>query len=62
MADGVYVLIPASEYAEMESKIERLEKALDKACSELCILSDYHETLKGIFGKEGWKEWCMKND
>ena len=64
MADGVHVLIPASEYAEMESKIEFLEKALDKACCELLVMamtgSDI-ELWKKNMTYEQWKEWCMKD-
>lgn len=48
--------------AQYVTKMQKLEKALDKACAELCILSDNHKTIKGIFGKEQWKEWCMNND
>ena len=42
-------------------KIERLEKALDKACAELENLS-YVKGLGqvGMCYKE-WKEWCMKD-
>ena len=62
-------MIPASEYAEMEAKIERLEKALDKACEEIagwvhvCGCNNTGD-MSGIYPfdtKEQWKEWCMKN-
>ena len=64
MPDGMHLMIPASEYAEMESKIERLEKALDKACEVMVNRvnvdsGDGTPTLR--FTKEQWKEWCMKN-
>lgn len=46
-------------------KIERLEKALDKACEVMVnrvnIDSGYGTpTLR--FTKEQWKEWCMSDD
>ena len=58
-------------------KIERLEKALDKACEELEELDKCHsyEINKQIVEKKGsstitfgyqnkeeWKEWCMKDE
>lgn len=73
MADGVHVLIPASEYAEMESKIERLEKALDKACAILngAITNEYYSInkecnlieahIEPFMTIKKWKEWCMKD-
>lgn len=65
MADGVYVLIPASEYAEMESKIECLEKALDKACEvleEVYVPCCDLDARRHNHNKEQWKEWCMNDD
>lgn len=74
MADGISVLIPASEYAEMDGKIERLEKALDKACALLncAITNEYHSINKECNLIEAhvepfmtikeWKEWCMNDD
>lgn len=53
MGDGMHLMIPASEYIEMETKIERLEKALDKAISEL--IDEFGGT------EEEWKELCMKD-
>lgn len=62
---------------ELEKKIERLEKAFDKACEELEELDKSHayEINKQIIEKEGsstitfgyqkkeeWKEWCVKDD
>ena len=73
MADGMHLMIPASEYAEMESKIERLEKALDKACAYLHFglrNINYHlpdnagnisERRVPVMTEEEWKEWCMNN-
>lgn len=61
----------------LEKEIERLEKALDKACEELEDLDRCHsyEINKQIVEKKGystitfgyqnkdeWKEWCMEND
>ena len=58
-----------------EKEIEKLEKALDKACEELEELDKCHsyEINKQIVEKKGsstitfgyqnkeeWKEWCMK--
>lgn len=37
-------------------KIERLEKALDKACKRL---ESFDSVAK--LEKENWKEWCMKD-
>lgn len=76
MGDGMHLMIPASEYAEMEAKIERLEKALDNACQVLENLDNrslhYEEKWLRSIGcedeveiamtKEEWKEWCMKHD
>ena len=47
---------------ELEKKIERLEKAFDKACEELENLS-YVKGLGqvGMCYKE-WKEWLMKDE
>ena len=77
MGDGMHLMIPAEEYTEMEAKIERLEKALDKACvklAELCFddgayLPRYCPREDGVcqfcgFACEKasiWKEWCMKD-
>lgn len=62
---------------ELEKKIERLEKALDKACEELEDLDRCHayEINKQIVEKKGyntitfyyqnkdeWKEWCMEDE
>ena len=42
-------------------KIERLEKALDKACEELHCGQDENDD-RNFYSKEQWKEWCMKDD
>lgn len=46
------------------SEIDKLEKALDKACDRLDFFDhlygdDEYEDWKT---KEQWKEWCMKDD
>ena len=53
MIDGMHLMIPASEYAEMEAKIERLEKALDKACEEL------NSWVNDSYTPNEWKEWLL---
>lgn len=54
-------MIPASEYAEMEAKIEKLEKALDKACKQLRFCSEYGFSVEECFRTvDRWKEWCME--
>ena len=52
-------MITEREYAEMEDKIERLEKALDKACEALHC-GQYENDDRNLYSKEQWKEWCMK--
>lgn len=52
------------EAERMQSEIQKLEKALDKACEVMVnrvnIDSGYGTpTLR--FTKEQWKEWCMKD-
>ena len=39
----------------------KLEKALDKACDELCKWCDDIENEKSLFMPSDWKEWCMKD-
>ena len=46
-----------------EKEIQRLEKALDKACKRLESFDamSYCPPEKH-WSKEKWKEWCIKND
>lgn len=71
MPDGMHLMIPAEEYVEMEAKIERLEKALDKACDLIseavnqdCSIFD--EVIKENYlwrtERHEWKEWCLKDE
>ena len=61
MSNGMHLMIPASEYAEMEAKIEKLEKALDKACKQLRFCSEYGFSVEECFRTvDRWKEWCME--
>lgn len=54
----------AKEGEEKCEKLERLEKALDKACDELSYLANETEEVMFEDGshktdKEFWKEWCL---
>ena len=75
MSDGQYLMIPAEEYSEMEKLIEdqndrihkqidrinRLEKALDKACAVIKRNRIFAITDKEfIFTIEQWKECLIK--
>lgn len=42
-------------------RIERLEKALDKACQKLYSF-DLDTAFVGYWDAEAWKEWCMNDD
>ena len=42
-------------------KIERLEKALEKACGKIAWLSDDYDNVESLYTVEEWKEWCMKD-
>ena len=48
---------------ELEKKIEKLEKALDNACTRLESFDamSYCPPEKH-WRKEKWKEWCMEDD
>lgn len=56
--------------SNMARDIEKLEKALDKACKELHdnqmseagIDEDLHGIHPNFINAEEWKEWCMKGD
>ena len=41
--------------SELEEQVERLEKALDKACKTLVLPLPYKTA-------EQWKEWCLHED
>lgn len=60
MSNGMHLMIPASEYAEMEDKIEKLEKALDKACGQIAWLWNDYQRDEASWDIKEWKEWCME--
>lgn len=47
---------------ELLEKIERLEKALNKACYKLSWLYDDLEDEKFTWDIDDWKRWAMEND
>ena len=46
--------------AQYVTKMQKLEKALDKACEELYFGQDENDD-RNFYSKEQWKEWCMKD-
>ncbi|MFR7590238.1 MAG: hypothetical protein ACLUVC_02250 [Longibaculum sp.] len=60
-----------SDRIELLKKIEKLEKALDKACLKIVRMDKCHQnendewcdeniTVKEC--KDCWKEWCLKDE
>lgn len=55
--------------SNMARDIEKLEKALDKACKKLteldeCLLiyKHYPDYIKRTMNKEEWEKWCFKDE
>jgi plasmid rolling circle replication initiator protein Rep len=52
----------AIEGEEKCEKLERLDKALDKACERLFLVThayNFDSDVKIYFTKDEWKEWCL---
>ena len=61
--DGYVVLgtRPVQE-RDMEDYVNRLEKALDKACYELASTFVHGDDKRYGWDNEEWKQWCLKNE
>lgn len=60
-----YMIVPTFKYKAMEKKIERLEKALDKACEvleEVYVPYLDSDARKRNETKEQWKKWCLNHE
>lgn len=54
---------PCREYQNADIEyIEKLERALDKACIFLSLNIDDIESVMSTWHIEEWKEWCMEDD
>lgn len=54
---------PCREYRNADIEyIEKLERALDKACIFLSLNIDDTESVMSTWDNEEWKEWCMDDD
>lgn len=52
--------VPCREYQNADIEyIEKLERALDKACIFLSLNIDDTESVMSTWDNEEWKEWCM---
>lgn len=55
--------VPCREYKNADIEyIEKLERALDKACIFLSLNIDDIESVMSTWHIEEWKEWCMEDD
>ena len=48
--------------AQYVTKMQKLEKALDKACGKIALLFDDYERIESTWSVDEWKEWCMNDD
>lgn len=54
---------PCREYRNADIEyIEKLERALDKACIFLSLNIDDTESVMSTWHIDEWKEWCMEDD
>ena len=54
---------PCREYRNADIEyIEKLERALDKACIFLSLNIDDTESVMSTWDNEEWKEWCMDDE
>lgn len=52
---------PKNRLKVLYDHAERLEKALDKACTQIAWLWNDYQCDQGSWDIKEWKEWCMKD-
>ena len=53
----IYIILDQVE--SMHESIERLEKALDKACTQIAWLWNDYQCDQGSWDIKEWKEWAL---